>query len=195
MSEVRVCPECDSAPIEHHVSGASEPNRLAEPESDYRCESCGATFNEPATRESRGTGHTGAAVLKRAGYAHLLDDHGGAADADSVGPLSALERDHLLVVASLTAAPEAVATISEVWEQLGQLRDADAHPDDQPIRETARRNLNRLAEYGFLRTAPRRGENTYRVTDAGRQRLRERERQLAATLQALDMPDGGVADE
>jgi len=195
MSEVRVCPECDSAPIEHRVSGASGPNRLAEPDSDYRCESCGATFDEPVTRESRGSGHTGAGVLKRAGYAHLLNDHGGAADADSVGPLSALERDHLLVVASLTATPETAATISEVWERLGQLRDADAHPDDQPIRETTRRNLNRLVEYGFIRRTAPRGENTYLVTDAGRQRLRERERQLTTTLQALDMPDGGGTDE
>jgi len=204
MSEVTACPECDSPRVEHRVSGADVPDRLADSDSDYRCVSCGATFPEPVTRESHGgpaTGHTAAGVLKMAGFDDLADDAGesdtdegdaGVAGADSIGSLPALQRDLLLAAASLSADSGTAVTVSEVWRQLGRLRDEG----DRPVRNTVRKHLNQLADAGLVENETQsRAGNTYCLTTAGRQRLRERERQLTTTLQALGMPDGGGTDE
>jgi len=42
MTEVTVCPECDSADIQHNHQHA------------YRCQDCKETFTEPQRRESHG---------------------------------------------------------------------------------------------------------------------------------------------
>jgi len=194
MSEVRACPECDSPAVRHRTRGTDGRDRLAEPESDYQCESCGSTFAEPVTRESRGGGHTGTDVLKRAGFDGFIDDDS-ETGSDTVAPLSGLERDLLLLVARQTATPETAATVTGLWGQLGEFRDADEHPGAHPIRETALRNLNRLDEAGLIRKKSTRGKNRYHITDAGCRRLREREQQIGVTLQALDTPEGGGADE
>jgi len=199
MSEVTACPECDSPRVEHRVSGADVPDRLADSDTDYRCVSCGATFPEPVTRESHGgpaAGHSAAGVLKIAGFGDLADDAGesdaGVADTDAICSLPALQRDILLVAASLSADSETAVTVSEVWRQLGRLRDGG----DRPVRNTVRKHLNQLADAGLIETETQsRAGNTYCLTTAGRQRLRERERQLTTTLQALDMPDGDGTDE
>jgi len=46
MSEISVCPECDSANIQHnHTNG-------------YRCWDCEAAFHRPRYRQSNGTNNT-----------------------------------------------------------------------------------------------------------------------------------------
>lgn len=98
--------------------------------------------------------------------------------------LSAQERDHLLVVASLTAA-EGSATTTEVCKGVGDLRDADEDTNRQPTRRTTQRTLNSLDEAMYIRQGAPDSEKIHRIDERGRRWLREREMMLSATRQAL----------
>jgi len=63
VSDVRCCPECQSAAIRH---------ALAETDAHWSCEDCGARFDEPSERDARGPRRSPDGILKTAGFDSLV---------------------------------------------------------------------------------------------------------------------------
>jgi len=73
---VRVCPHCDSPNVEFYTGEGSNGGESPRTTPHYQCQVCARRLDELAERERDGFGHGGHAKLKRAGFAHLLDDGG-----------------------------------------------------------------------------------------------------------------------
>jgi len=72
MSDVRCCPECQSAAIRHALYDDDAHNALAETDAHWSCEDCGARFDEPSERDARGPRRSPDGILKTAGFDSLV---------------------------------------------------------------------------------------------------------------------------
>jgi DNA-binding PadR family transcriptional regulator len=168
--EITACPDCDASQIKRRT-GTDFGGREPETPGQYRCEACGARFDDPVTRAARSGQGLGGLAQRLADAdpddvsaddEQLVTD--GGRNAVPLYDLTAFQRD-LLWIAWALDAPSGQEIKRRIEDEAGvEEHHARLYP-----------NLDSLVADGLLDKRQRdRRTNEYPLTDQGRRLLRER---------------------